>query len=91
MENNSKEYTIEEATEKGTKQLEEQIEAEIEEKQNILREKCRSIRNGRICRSKCNIWSYWKYRNAGENRRNKRADRRNTIRYLPTKNLERKR
>ena len=55
LENNSKEYTIEEATEKGTKQLEEQIEAEIEEKQNILREKCRSIRNGRICRSKCNI------------------------------------
>lgn len=37
MEKNSKEYTIEEATEKGTKQLEEQIEAEIEKKQNILR------------------------------------------------------
>lgn len=55
LENNSKEYTIEEATEKGTKQLEEQIETEIEEKQNILRKKCRSIRNGRICRSKCNI------------------------------------
>ena len=55
LENNSKEYTIEEATEKGTKQIEEQIETEIEEKQNILRKKCRSIRNGRICRSKCNI------------------------------------
>ena len=32
-----KEYTIEEATEKGTKQIEEKIEKEIEEKQNILR------------------------------------------------------
>ena len=53
--NNSKEYTVEEATEKGTKQLEEQLEAEIEEKQNILRKKCRSNRNRRICRSKCNI------------------------------------
>ena len=55
LENNLKEYTIEEATEKGTKQLEEQIEAEIEEKQNILRKKCRSVRNRRICRNKCNI------------------------------------
>ena len=55
LENNSKEYTIEEATEKGTKQLEEQIESEIEEKQNILRKKCRSYRNRRVCRSKCNI------------------------------------
>ena len=53
--NNSKEYTVEEATEKGTKQLEEQIEAEIEEKQNILRKKCRSYRKRRVCRSKCNI------------------------------------
>ena len=50
-----KEYTEEEATEKGTKQLEEQIEAEIEEKQNIIRKKCGSIKNRRICRSKCNI------------------------------------
>ena len=33
----SKEYTIEEATEIGTKKIEEQIEQEIEEKQNILR------------------------------------------------------
>ena len=55
LENNSKEYTVEEATEKGTKQLEEQIETEIEDKQNILRKKCRSVRNRRICRSKCNI------------------------------------
>ena len=37
LEKISKEYTIEEATEKGTKMLEEEIEAEIEEKQNILR------------------------------------------------------
>ena len=55
LENNIKQYTIEEATEKGTKQLEEQIEAEIEEKQNILRKKCKCNRNRRICRSKCNI------------------------------------
>ena len=37
LEKFSKEYTIEEATEKGTKQIEEQIELEIDEKQNILR------------------------------------------------------
>lgn len=43
LENNSKEYTEEEATEKGTKQLEEQIEKEIKDKQNIIRKKCRSI------------------------------------------------
>ena len=55
MENNIKQYTIEEATEKGTKQLEKQIEAEIEEKQNILRKKCKCNRNRRIYRSKCNI------------------------------------
>ncbi len=40
LEKISKEYSIEEATEKGTKQLEEKIEAEIEEKKNILRKKC---------------------------------------------------
>ena len=55
LENNIKQYTLEEATEKGTKQLEKQIEAEIEEKQNILRKKCQCDRNRRICRSKCNI------------------------------------
>jgi len=43
MEKFSKEYTIEEVTENGTKILEEKIEAEIEEKQNILRKKCNSI------------------------------------------------
>jgi len=37
LEKISKQYTIEELTEKGTKQLEEQIEKEIDEKQNILR------------------------------------------------------
>ena len=36
LENNSKEYTVEEATEKATKELEQQIESEIAEKQNIL-------------------------------------------------------
>lgn len=36
LEEFSKEYTIEEATQKATLSLEEQIEAEIEEKQNIL-------------------------------------------------------
>ena len=55
LEKFSKEYTIEEATEKGTKQLEEQIEAEIDEKQNILRKECNSNRNRRIFRNKCNI------------------------------------
>lgn len=37
LEKISKEYTVEEATEKGTRKLEEQIETEIENKQNILR------------------------------------------------------
>ena len=55
LEKISKEYTIEEATEKGTKQLEEQIESEIVEKQNILREKCKSYRNRRIFGNKRNI------------------------------------
>ena len=44
LEDNLKQYTVEEATEKGTKKSEEQIEAEIEEKQNILRKKCKSNR-----------------------------------------------
>ena len=64
----SKEYSIEEAVEKGTKQLEQQIESEIEEKNNIVRKKCKCNKNRRICRSKRNRWSYWKYRNAGKNR-----------------------
>ncbi|MBQ2835296.1 MAG: sporulation protein YqfD [Clostridia bacterium] len=55
LENFSKEYTIEEITEKGTKQLEEEIEAEIEEKENILRKKCNSNRNGTIYRNNCDI------------------------------------
>ena len=44
LEKISKEYTIEELTEKGTKQLEEQIELEIKEKENILRKECNSSR-----------------------------------------------
>ena len=55
LEKFSKKYTIEEATEQGTKKLEEQIEAEIEEKQNILRKKCRSNEKRRILRNNCNI------------------------------------
>lgn len=55
LEKFSKEYTIEEATEKGTKKLEEQIETEIEEKQNILRKKRRSNGKRRILRNNCNI------------------------------------
>jgi len=51
----SKEFTVEEVTEKGTKQLEEEIELEIEEKDNILRKKCDSDRNGTIYRNNCNI------------------------------------
>ena len=37
----SREYSIEEAVEKGTEQLGKQIEEEIEQKQNILRKKCK--------------------------------------------------
>ena len=64
----SKKYSIEEAVEKGTEQLEKQIEKEIEQKQNILRKKCKCSKKWRRCRSKCNIWSSWKYRNAGKDR-----------------------
>lgn len=55
LEKFSKEYTIEEATEKGAQKLEEQIEAEIEEKQSILRQKCNSNGSRRIFRNNCNI------------------------------------
>ena len=55
MEKFSKEYTVEEVTEKGTKQLEEEIELEIEEKENILRKECNSNRNRTIFRNNCNI------------------------------------
>lgn len=55
LENFSKEYTIEEVTEKGTKQLEEKIENEIEEKENILRKKCNSNRIRTIYRNNCHI------------------------------------
>ena len=41
LEKISKEWTVAEATEKGTKKLEEEIETEIEYKQNILRKKCK--------------------------------------------------
>ena len=46
---NSNEYTIEEITARGTKQLEEKIENEIENKNNILRKKCRSNRSRKFC------------------------------------------
>ena len=39
LEKNSKTYTVEEATEIGTKKIEQEIETEIENKQNILRKK----------------------------------------------------
>lgn len=55
LQENSEKYSIEEATEKGTKELEKQIETEIKEKNNILRKKSRCNRKRRICRSKCNI------------------------------------
>lgn len=55
LEKISKEYTVEEVTEKGTEELEKQIVAEIEEKQNILRKKCDSNRKRRISRNNCNI------------------------------------
>ena len=50
-----KEYTIEEVTEKGTKQLEEELELEIKEKDNILRKECNCNRNRTIFRNNCNI------------------------------------
>ena len=55
MEKISKQYSIEEVTEKGTKILEEKIEAEIEDKQNILRKKCDSNRIRKLFRNNCNI------------------------------------
>lgn len=55
LEKISKEYTVEEVTEKGTEELEKQIIAEIEEKQNILRKKCDSNRKRRISGNNCNI------------------------------------
>ena len=45
LEEFSKEYTVEEVTQKGTQKLEKQIETEIDEKKNILREKCNSNTN----------------------------------------------
>lgn len=55
MEKNSKEYTKEEATEMGTKKLEQEIEAEISDNKNILRKNSKCRRNRRIHRSKCYI------------------------------------
>ena len=55
LEKISKEYTVEEATELGTKKLEQEIEAEIENKENILRKRGKCNRNRRICRSYCYI------------------------------------
>ena len=43
LEENSREYTVAEATEIGTKKLEEQIETEIENKQSILRKNSERI------------------------------------------------
>lgn len=50
-----KQYNISEITEIGTKKLEEEIEKEIENKQNILRENSKCQRRGRICGSNCYI------------------------------------
>ncbi len=55
LEKISKEYTVEEATEFGTKKLEQEIETEIESKENILRKRGKCNRNRRICRSYCYI------------------------------------
>ena len=55
LEKISKEYTVEEATEIGTKKLEQEIEAEIENKENILRKRGKCNRNRTICRSYCYI------------------------------------
>lgn len=49
VEKNSDTYTVEEATEIGTKKLEQEIEKEIENKEKILRKNSRHIRKRRIC------------------------------------------
>lgn len=49
LEKNSNEYTIEEATEIGTKKLEQEIEKEIENKEKILRKNSKHNRKRRIC------------------------------------------
>ena len=55
LEKFSKEYTIEEVTQKGTQKLEEQIENEIDEKKNILRKKCSSNTNRKLFRNNSRI------------------------------------
>lgn len=55
LEKNSKKYTIEEATAILTKKLEEQLESGVNNKQDILRKKCRCNKGRRFHRSKCNI------------------------------------
>ena len=49
LEKNIKQYSKEEAIEKGTRKLEQEIETEIQEKKNIIRQKCKCRRNRRIC------------------------------------------
>ena len=51
LEENQDNYTLEEAIEKGTKKLEQEIEAEINNKRNILRKRSKCSRIRRICRS----------------------------------------
>lgn len=51
LEENQDNYTLEEAVEKGTKKLEQEIEAEINDKGSILRKRSKCPRSRRICRS----------------------------------------
>ena len=55
LEKNIKQYSKEEAIEKGTRKLEQEIETEIQEKKNIIRQKCKCRRNRRICSNKSKL------------------------------------
>lgn len=55
LENNTREYTIEEAIQIGTQKLENELENEIGEDKNVLRKKCTSRENRRIYRSNSHI------------------------------------
>ena len=56
-EKEQKTYNLEEATEIGKQELEQELENEITNKENMLREKYKYIPKRRLCRSICDIRS----------------------------------